>query len=142
RSTTEQRIAQLPQDHPEKKAWETLKTVINAQYYQLRGAAAKRMLGALYASDAASILNRSNLQAAVAPVIERAGASVPAELRPGDLTKNFKDATGQADEAYKTANDMLDNVVSGASPKEAKDAATIEKVLTLYGWAQVEKMNG
>jgi hypothetical protein len=37
---------------------------------------------------------------------------------------------------------MLDNVTSGASPQEVKDAATIEKVLTLYGLAQVEKMNG
>jgi hypothetical protein len=142
RTTTEQRLSQLPPDHPEKKTWDTLKNLLNAQYYQLREATAKRMLGALYASEAASLLNRLNLKSAVGPVIDRAGASVPAELLPSGLDKQAADALKQADEAFKSANELLDNVVNGASPPQVKDAATIEKVLTLYGLAQVEKMSG
>ena len=98
-------------------------------------------MGALFASEAASVANRMNLQASVAPIIERAGASVPAILRPGNLDKEMSTALGQADEAYKAADEMLNNVREGTSPKEAKDAATVEQILANYGWAQVLKAN-
>jgi hypothetical protein len=47
-----------------------------------------------------------------------------------------------ADEAYKAADEALTNVREGVSSTEIKNAATVEQILTNYGWAQVLKANG
>jgi hypothetical protein len=82
------------------------------------------------------------LKASVVPIIERAGAPVPAILRPENLDKEMSQASKLAAEAYGSADEMLNNVREGTSPQETKNAATVEQILTNYGWAQVLKAEG
>lgn len=137
-----EKIAAIPDpNRADAKALKAAQDIMNPQVYRLREGATRRLMGALYSSDAQSILNRLNLQASVAPIIDRAGAPVPAILRPGNLANDLKTALGDADEAFKSADETLNNVREGVSAKETKDAATVEQILTNYGWAQVLKAN-
>jgi hypothetical protein len=128
------------QNRPERDAWKKLIEVMDSQYYRLREASAQRMLASLYASEAASLRNRINLKAGVVPTIERAGADVPTALQPANLDKDYTQAVNLADEAYKAADEILTNILEGTAPKETKDAGKVERILVLYGWAQVDKM--
>jgi hypothetical protein len=121
---------------PERKAWQSLMAVLHPQHYRVRQGAAQRMLAGLFASEAMSLFGRINLQQSAGAAIERAGATVPAELRPGGLAQEMSNALKLADEAYKTASETLSGVTEGDSPPEAKKAATVEHMFALYGWSQ------
>lgn len=124
------------------KTLQNAQDIMNPQVYQLREAGAHRLTGALYASQAASLMNRLNLKASVVPIIQRAGATVPAILRPENLDKEMSQASKLAAQAYEDADKMLGNVREGTALIETKNAATVEQILTNYGWAQVLKADG
>ncbi len=129
-------------NRPERLVWENLRSAIDPAAYKVREAAAQRMLGALYLSAATSLNNRINLAASVSPVIERAGASTPAELRPDDLAKNATQALNLAEAAYKNSDELLGLVIDGQTfDKSTRESAIVERVLTLYGASQVAKLN-
>jgi hypothetical protein len=124
------------------KALKDAQEIVNPQFYQLREASARRLMGVLYAFEAASLMNRLNLKASVVPIIERAGATVPAILRPEGLDRELSQASKLAVASYEEADTMLENVREGTSPQETKNAAIVQQILTNYGWAQVLKAEG
>ena len=127
---------------PEKEAWKKLVEVMDPQNYALREASSQRTLASLYASQAASAVNRINLKASIVPIIQRAGADVPPDLTPPNLEEQRSQAVKLADEAYTAADDILKNILDGSAQQPTKNAAKVERILVQYGWAQVAKLNG
>ncbi|MBC8105209.1 MAG: hypothetical protein H7Z14_01350 [Anaerolineae bacterium] len=138
-----EKISAIPDpNRADAKAYKAAQEIMNPQVYRLREGATNRLMGALYSSEGSSLMSRINLQASVEPIIKRAGAAVPSVLQPGNLAKDMATAFNLADEAYKAADEALNNVREGVSSNETKAAATVEQILTNYGWAQVLKANG
>jgi hypothetical protein len=93
----------------------------------------------LHASQAAEFDLRITLRNSLAPVLEAAGLTMPQALLAANLEREREQALKLASEAYAEANRLLDNVAEGQRDESLAGAAQVARILTLYGWSQLER---
>jgi uncharacterized coiled-coil DUF342 family protein len=126
-------------DRPERKAWEQMRTAINPPAFQLQQSAAQRTLARLYASQAAEYDLRIMLRNSLGETLQVAGLALPPALQAANLERDRELAIKEASEAYAKANELLDNVAEGQRDESLAGAAQVARILTLYGWSQLER---
>jgi hypothetical protein len=136
---------------PEITAWKALQQTMEPMQFALQNASAQRMIGALWASEAASLARRISMHEVVTEAVKaQPGLSMPPALTSAggggvgdrDLPALLKNALQQADDAYKESEKLLADVIESQASEQLKDAARIGRVLTLHGWALVARQNG
>ncbi|HEY7086899.1 MAG TPA: hypothetical protein VH518_02350 [Tepidisphaeraceae bacterium] len=126
---------------PEQPAWKDLRSAVDPMQFRLQQASVQRVLGEFYASRAASAANRLSVRQSVEDAFKLAGLKVPEQIASGDLAKDRQAAVGLSDEAYKESDKLLSDIVDGTN-EDLKPMAHVSRALTLYGWAQTERMAG
>jgi hypothetical protein len=127
-------------------AFQLQQQAIWPQQYRLAQARALRILGSLEAARAANLAIRVKLRDMVSQAMVTAKLAAPAELGSAELNKQLQDALGAADEAFKTADerltDVIDNSAQGDLARDAQKAARVAQIFVRYGQSQLALIAG
>ncbi|HRK31440.1 MAG TPA: hypothetical protein PLD59_10210 [Tepidisphaeraceae bacterium] len=142
RSEIERSIQEnLSASDAQKKAWDVAKNSLSAATYRVEQADALRLLAHVHASHAASLEVRLKLQALLTSAMQGSGIELPESLSDSQLQGSYEQALKEADDAYRSADEILENVMSAgqttAAEKSAASTATISRIYGLYRWASV-----
>jgi hypothetical protein len=124
------------------KSWTTMRDVMHPATFRLHQAAALRTLASLQGSEATEHTMRIELRNLLVPILEAAGLQMPDALQAPNLERDREQTLTAANEAYKEADELLQNITEGQAQPEVQNAAYVARILTLYGWSQLNRANG
>lgn len=128
---------------PERTAWKQLQEMFQAPGYKLREAVVQQTLGVLHAEQAAQLAQRVRIHGDLKTVVDKAGISMPTALEEADLTNRLQTARAEAQKAYQASDELLVNIATGSDAgQDRKNAALVQRILTQYGWYQLENNAG
>jgi hypothetical protein len=67
---------------------------------------------------------------------------MPTELADAELATQLQNARAEAQKEYQAADELLLNIVNTESNQDRKNAALVQRILTQYGWYQLENEAG
>jgi hypothetical protein len=88
------------------------------------------------------LTRKVNAQQTATQVATPLALPVPAELSETKTADELKEVRTAADEAYKSADDLLDNVSSGSGGPKVTAAANIARAIVNAGWSQLAATAG
>jgi hypothetical protein len=127
---------------PERSAWKQLQEAFLPSGFKLRQAEAQQTLGVLHAEQAAQLAQQVEVQTALKAAVDKAGVSMPTELADAELATQLQNARAEAQKEYQAADELLLNIVNTESNQDRKNAALVQRILTQYGWYQLENEAG
>ena len=130
-ATTLKGLKSTQSEAPEAKAWDGLLQLYDLNTFKLLEGQVRNTLGNVHASHAKIAASRKALAAEAAAVLQTAGVAAPPALA-GTTDQDLAAATKGADEAFKAAATLMENVASVGRP-EAKPAGQIGQLFAAYG---------
>ena len=116
---------------PEKKAWRELTTVYDLNNFKLAEGQVRNALGNVHARHAKLAAARKQLAADVARTLQAAGQTPPPAVS-GNADADLAGATKSAEDAYKAAGALMDNVANVGQPA-ARPAGQMGQLFAAYG---------
>jgi uncharacterized protein YfcZ (UPF0381/DUF406 family) len=116
---------------PERKAWKELLALYDLNNFKLLEGQVRNTLGNVHARHAKLAAARKQLAADVSKILQVAGQSVPPALA-GSADADLAAATKSADDAYKAAATLMDNVANVGQPA-ARPAGQVGQLFAAYG---------
>jgi hypothetical protein len=115
---------------PERKTWDQLRTLYHLNIFKLNEAEAFNALGNLHSNQALLEDSRAKLAASITKTLQDAKITVPPVLAAPQDAK----AAQAANDAYnQAASKFLDVYSVSGTPKDAQQAARIERIFSFYG---------
>lgn len=127
---------------PERNAWKQILEMFHPAGYKLREAVAQQTLGVLDTEQAAQLSQRSQMQEELKAAVDKAGIPMPTELADAELTNQLQTARAEAQKAYQSSDELLQGVATADAGQDRKNAALVQRILTQYGWYQLERNAG
>jgi hypothetical protein len=116
---------------PEIKAWDSLMALYDLNTFKLLEGQVRNALGNVHASHAKLSASRKALAAEASKALQAAGVAAPPELA-GGADQELAAASKAADEAFKAAATLMDNV-SNMGRQEVKPAGQLGQLFAAYG---------
>jgi len=136
-----QRAEQASAGDAQKKAWDVARNSLSGATYRVEQADVLRQLAGVHAAHAASLDVRLQLQSLVTSAMQGTGIAPPESLVDTQIQAQYEQAVKEADEAYKSADELLDTVLQSGQAtdveKAAFESAQISRVYGLYRWSQL-----
>jgi hypothetical protein len=127
---------------PEQNSWKAIRDVMHPATFRLHQAAAKRTLAAILGTEAMELTMRMDLRNLLQPILEAAGLTVPDELQAPNVEREREQRLTDANAAYKEADELLQNITEGQATQDVQNASYVARILTLYGWSQLNRQSG
>ncbi len=127
---------------PESATWKMLISVLDAGGFKLQRGMAERTLAEVQAAGFQSAKERQNLSTILAPILVKADMKAPAEMEQTGLEKEVEDGRRDTEHSFQTASDRFLSVAQGTSGVDRTTAAQVQRMLTLYAWAQFNVADG
>ncbi|MCC6422936.1 MAG: hypothetical protein IT447_05610 [Phycisphaerales bacterium] len=127
---------------PERAAWKQLLEAFQPSGFKLRQAEAQQTLGVLHTEQANQLAQFVQVRDALKTAVDKAGIPMPTELADADLASRLQTARDDAQKGYQSADELLLNIANTDSNQDRKNAALVQRMLTQYGWYQLERNAG
>lgn len=128
---------------PDDKLIKELNAAHEASSLRIRQAEATASLAATQSAYALLLSRKDRVMKTAAEVAAPLSLTVPEELTDTKNEELLKEARTSANEAYKSADDALENVVTGAtSPPSTRTSAKIARAVVNAGWSQLAAAAG